>query len=272
MNIKDITNQEVAGIFKMIPSLFKSKVQKSKEYISEFLGLFIHRSNFYGIIDNFENATPLNKNNTQFNSPNNVKLLIEGIVILSKVPSNAGAGDIEYSGYGVLEVDGVVVYDGRGSDSSSLTVQKSFILDPTNGDTLVDAVPGGFSLQYVHLNIVTKGDPVGLGEYPDFFSIRWESDTFAIGGPGKSTYFTIKPQTTDVIHNFTGYWDVIKEQDGDNIEDSGQTAVASLSNGFSPWVNPTQGDYTFPSGWEFQLTFTSIRMTVSDGTKAIDLT
>lgn len=147
MNIKDITNQEVAGIFKMIPGLFKSKVQKSKEYISDFLGLFIQRSNFYGLLDNFDNAIPLHKNNTQFNSPNNIKLLIEGIVILSKVPSNAGAGDVEYSGYGLLEVNDVVIYDGRGGSGSGSTegviVVEKTITEPTN---LADVIPVGYEL------------------------------------------------------------------------------------------------------------------------------
>lgn len=284
MNIKNITSADVADVLKMIPNIFKSKVQKSKEYVAEFLGLLIHRSNFYGIVDNFDNATPLARNKVEFDSPNDVKLLIEGTVILNKVPVNVGAGSLELSGYGLLEVDGTVVYDGRGgSGSTALVVQKSFIIDPTNEDTMTNAIPGGFSVQYLHAKVLEEGDPLGAGiPAVDYFTIRWETDEYrdtgGTEGTAYSDYFYIKPESTDIIRSYTANFDNIKEWSAlGDIEDQSRSGIATLGRvngeGFSPFVNASpQVDYTFPSGWKFQFTFTSIRMTVSDGTNAIDLT
>lgn len=92
--------------------LFNEGRYRSKVYTRWFLGYSLQRSYFYGRLDE-DNLVALPLLTTEFNSPTDVTLLAEGIVILPKEPENLGDGNIVYKGYGVIQVGNSVVYDGR---------------------------------------------------------------------------------------------------------------------------------------------------------------
>ena len=113
MELNKITNLDTAALIENASELFRLKKYQNKEFVKSFLGLSVHRSFFYGRIEGENDAIPLKKTDVEFNSPDDVTLLIEGVVILGEVPNNIGPGNIVYSGYGILEVNDVVIYDGR---------------------------------------------------------------------------------------------------------------------------------------------------------------
>lgn len=92
--------------------LFRNKIYYNRDHVEKFLGLAVHRSGFFGE-QTTTGVRALDRNKLNFNEPNNVELVIEGFVDLKQIPTNNGAGNIVYTGYGILEVDGVVIYDGR---------------------------------------------------------------------------------------------------------------------------------------------------------------
>jgi hypothetical protein len=92
--------------------LFRNKSYRSKQYVLNYLGLAVSTAGFYGKLSG-EEVQPLKDGQTLFNEDNDVPILIEGIVTLNKIPTNSGSGSIVYSGYGLLEVNGIVIYDGR---------------------------------------------------------------------------------------------------------------------------------------------------------------
>ena len=139
MEFKNVTSLKVIGLLENAGELFRLNQYRSKEYIQKYLGLGIARSGFYGTIQG-DDAVALPYNVTSFNSSSDVELLIDGVVILDKVPENTGSGNVNYNGYGVLEVNGSVIYDGRGS---KLTTEM-YIVDAVNGDDAT-GVKGSFT-------------------------------------------------------------------------------------------------------------------------------
>ena len=112
MKFKGITNLDVIALIENTSELFRLGKYKSKKFIEQYIGLGLSKVGFYGLVEGSE-VTALKDNQTVFDSPNNVDILIEGVVELGKVPVNNGAGNIVYQGYGILEVNGTVIYDGR---------------------------------------------------------------------------------------------------------------------------------------------------------------
>lgn len=114
MKPQDITNIDVIAMMENATELFKLGKYKSKQFVEANIGLAIHHSFYYGRQDTGGNITPLKAIDTTFNSATDVILYVEGPVVLAKEPVNEGAGGIVYEGYGMIVVDGVVVYDARG--------------------------------------------------------------------------------------------------------------------------------------------------------------
>lgn len=125
MNIRDLFNNE--NYVKSILSSIKLSIGEffTLRHILDYSGLYASRSSFYGT--NYNNdLVVLDREKTSFNSSTDIPIHIEGIVVLKSIPVNTGSGDIVYSGYGVLEVNNVVIYDGR-TLGNSILVER---LDP----------------------------------------------------------------------------------------------------------------------------------------------
>ena len=117
MKLKDITNAYLIRLMESSTELFQTKKYFSKDHVNSFLGLGIHRSGFYGKqVGN--TVIPLKLTQTNFNEPT-VTLHIEGVVSLMKEPTNTGT--ISYVGYGIIEVNGVPFFDGRGGNQTPPT-------------------------------------------------------------------------------------------------------------------------------------------------------
>ena len=145
MKITDIKNLTAIEILESATELFKSKKYQDKDFVEKFIGLVLHRTGFYGLDGNL--TIPLNRNRTKFNEPTDVNIRIEGIVLLNSVPINEGAGNVAYKGYGLLEVGGVVIYDGRSGQG---------------GGGPVDADEVGYTkVSEVTVGGITVGDTVG---------------------------------------------------------------------------------------------------------------
>ena len=114
MKFKDIKSLDVIRAIENATELFRNKKYQSKKFIEKFIGLNISRAGFYGQLQTSDNSVnSLEHDQVIFNSAQDVNLFIEGVVILNTIPVNEGAGLIVYSGYGILEVNNVVIYDGR---------------------------------------------------------------------------------------------------------------------------------------------------------------
>ena len=120
MKLHKISPLELVKLIESSTELFKVKKYRSKEFVLNYLGLAISRSGFYGRLLG-DDIKPLKSQETKFNEDNDITLLIDGVIQLSSVPVNSGSGNIIYTGYGVLDVNGSVVYDGRGSSSGGGT-------------------------------------------------------------------------------------------------------------------------------------------------------
>ena len=118
MDIQSIQNIEAIKLIENATELFRLDKYKSRKYVENYIGLALQRSGFYGTIEVNETRA-LERHVTTFNTSLNVLIAIEGIVVLGREPINEGSGGLSYSGYGLLEVDGVVIYDGRGGTGSS---------------------------------------------------------------------------------------------------------------------------------------------------------
>ena len=153
MDLKKITNYDLMDLIENSTELVKLNKYRPKEYVEGFIGLTVHRSFFYGrkIGDKLVNLT---LKETEFNSSQDIVLHIEGVVPLTRTPTNSGAGAISYEGYGIVEVDGSVIYNGNATatppPAGSLTVvtnpaspynttdQEVVLVDATSGDKIVN--------------------------------------------------------------------------------------------------------------------------------------
>ena len=113
MDIKNITGKSLAKTIENAAEVRRNKKYLPYEQIEKYMPLEISRAGFYGR-DKGANIEFLGKHNTSFNSLEDIQLRIEGVVVLDSVPVNNGIGGIAYNGYGVLEVNNSVIYDGRG--------------------------------------------------------------------------------------------------------------------------------------------------------------
>lgn len=159
MKITDIKNLTAIEILESCTELLKVKKYQNKDFVEKYIGLVLNRTGFYGL--DGESPIPLSRNRTKFNDDNDVVLRIEGIVVLKAIPINEGAGSVAYKGYGLLEVGGVVIYDGRAGavgivDASTILYSKTSEVTVggiTAGDlvgpTLKDANDALLSLPYV---------------------------------------------------------------------------------------------------------------------------
>jgi len=116
MKFSNLTSFNLIELLESATELFRNKKYHTREHVEKYLGLSIHRSSFYGYNDKGK-LKALDVKKTVFDSDSDVELVIEGILQLDTLPTNTGAGNIVYTGYGVLEIDGVVIYDGRGGAS-----------------------------------------------------------------------------------------------------------------------------------------------------------
>ena len=138
MKIADIRNLTAIEILESATELFKSKRYQDKDFVEKFIGLVLHRTGFYGLDGN--STIPLNRSRTRFNEPTDVNLRIEGIVVLKSLPTNEGAGDVVYKGYGLLEVNGLVVYDGRSSGGGGIATWGGILGDINNQTDLINYI------------------------------------------------------------------------------------------------------------------------------------
>ena len=112
MKIEDIKNLTAIEILESCTELLKVKKYQNKDFVEKYIGLVLSRIGFYGL-DKIP-LTPLPLSRTNFNSEQDIVIRIEGIIVLKNAPTNEGLGDIVYKGYGLLEANETVIYDGRG--------------------------------------------------------------------------------------------------------------------------------------------------------------
>jgi hypothetical protein len=168
----NIKIKDILGFFSNLGTEYKSR---SKKVTENYSGLALSRAGFYGILKADGEVESLEETIVTFNSSQPIDLYIEGIVSLPVTPSNTGG--INYNGYGILEVDGVVVYDGRlNSSSTSLTSLAALKSRP------------GVTGEIISLSgYISQGDGGGGEYYWDAASNEVEDDAFIIstGGTGR---------------------------------------------------------------------------------------
>ena len=156
MKFKEIKNIDVISILENATELFRNKKYQSKQFIEKFIGLSIARAGFYGLLQEDNSLISLDYDRVEFDSDTNIPIFIEGVVVLNTIPVNNGSGIVEYSGYGVLEVDSVVIYDGRIANITPITIT-----------TIADNVVTNVKLADMPANVIkgregTSGDPQDL--------------------------------------------------------------------------------------------------------------
>jgi len=129
MKPENVNSLDVVSMIENSSELFRINKYKSKKFVQEHIGMIIARAGFYGRENSKGEVIAIDNNIVDFNESENITIRIEGGVVLRKAPSNPGG--ITYSGKGWLEVNGSVIYDGRGG--SSITTEM-LIVDAVNGD------------------------------------------------------------------------------------------------------------------------------------------
>ena len=114
MKLQDIKNIDTIAVIENAAELFRLGKYKSKKTVESFIGLLLHRSNFYGEKKGDGTLLPLSPNKTEFNSSQDITLYIAGPVTLSRTPVNNGSGEIVYEGTGSVTVGETTVYNGSG--------------------------------------------------------------------------------------------------------------------------------------------------------------
>jgi hypothetical protein len=156
MDLSKFTNRETIRLTENSTELSKLRSYRSIPYVESFIGLGIHRSFFYGV-KNGNKVNPLPITQTTFNSTEDIELFVEGPVVLAKAPTNEGSGNITYSGYGIIEVNDSVVYNGNATatppPAGSISVvtnpaspydttdQEVVLVDATSGNKIVNLPP-----------------------------------------------------------------------------------------------------------------------------------
>ena len=165
MKLKGFTNLKLAELLESATNLFVNKKYQTKKEVENNLGLFIQRSYFYGKKEADGEYIALSLSKVVFNSDKDIQLVIEGIVVLPQIPKNDGDGNITYTGYGVLEVNGSVIYDGRGGATTSQTLQD--VINNTDNTTEAAFVncPLEIHLEYLDPEGGDAGGGIYLGLY-----------------------------------------------------------------------------------------------------------
>lgn len=206
MKISDIRNTDLVGLIENATELFRLNRYRDKDTVEAYIGLATQRSYFYGIVDGLGNTRPLKLSKTKLDSHEDITIQIEGVVQLSEMPTNLGKGDIVLSGYGILEVAGSLVYDGR-SINTIVTPglngegdMKKVIYDTNNngivddaekvnGKTVETSVPAGAVFTDTILTLTdgngttANGDAVDLGgEQTGNVNIDFNGYDFVVSG------------------------------------------------------------------------------------------
>lgn len=169
MKLSEITNLDTITLIENSTQLFRLKKYNSKEYVEKFIGLGLSRASFYGIKDKDGNVLALDKRKFVFGSNDDITLVIEGAVVLDKAPVNFGLGNINYTGYGILEANNSVIYNGR-SSSLGHNHNDLYYTRPET-DSLLDSVDTAFVPVYVNENLyVESGEDYKLVEQFSFYS------------------------------------------------------------------------------------------------------
>ena len=258
MKLKGFTNLKLAELLESATNLFVNKKYQSKKEVEDNLGLLIQRSYFYGKKQTDGEYVALSLSTVTFDSKNDVQLVIEGIVVLPKTPVNNGDGDITYTGYGVLEVDGVVVYDGRsaklsgglqesinGADSQIDFSEKTLVISKGDSNTYIDGEAISTSTGYFkHIDIDPGEDndvghmeltPRTLINPPVANQVEYDGEYLYITNSSASERKKIPASTDKPCVNFTN-WTVSE----DNNIDLSEKSVLDLNN-----IVVTGGNKTF---------------------------
>ena len=142
MKLSDISNLSLIKTINSSIELFKNKIYNSRDFVEKYIGLMIHRSGFYGRMIGDE-VVALELIETTFNEPDDVVLVIEGVINLPKAPVNDGAGGIVFTGNGKLTIidpdtgDESPGYSGGGAGSIIIDDTQNSDFAPVNaGNTL----------------------------------------------------------------------------------------------------------------------------------------
>lgn len=157
MNYKSIKNTDLIDLILSSAANLRSTNYKSRESVEKYIGLTVARTGFYGKQITTDMVDPLPLSTTDFVSATDINLVIEGIVVLDKTPAITGGGAIVYNGYGVLEVDGSVVYDGRSGSAPVIPLTGRKTLVKKYGGDDATAVPGNEKLPYATFSAAILG-------------------------------------------------------------------------------------------------------------------
>lgn len=205
MKLSSITNLDLIKLLENATELFRNDVYKPREYVEKYLGLTIHRSGFYGV-ETASGTRALDRNDYKFDSDQNVELVIEGYVNLANEPVNVGAGNISYTGFGILEVDGVIIYDGRlgtitatwGSINGTLSNQT----DLQNAlDAKVDNADKGVAGGVASLDGTGKIPAAQLPSYVDDVEEYTDLASFPVTGESGKIYIALD---TGKVYRWSG--------------------------------------------------------------------
>lgn len=131
MKLSDFSNHTLLTYLESAGELGRNKKYHSRGELEKYFALAIHKCGFYGIIDAKGNILALDKKQVEFNSSEDITLLIEGNVELLKTPVNNGTGSIIYKGGGKAKVEGISIYSDN--TSSKLDVLSSNPSNPEVG-------------------------------------------------------------------------------------------------------------------------------------------
>lgn len=250
MKLNEINNFEFLQQVENAGELVKIRKYKSKDFLTKYIGLSLHRTGFYGKNVNGD-LTALDTSVISFNSDTDIKLHIEGVVSVTSAPTNTGAGGITYSGYGLLESNGVILYDGRTQGvSANLTsdgVLNTSTLPGLNVTEVVESLDGDitaiennlqtiqFKVTYYEIIDISAGTSGSLTGTPSETTILL-GDEF--GGSGEAILSTLVPNDLTGVPDF-------------NTPDNGGPVTVAL-NGDGTWN--TNNTYVDPVALIYKFT------------------
>ena len=223
MKLSELKNALTIRLIENATELFRAKKYYSKEFVEKYIGLTLQRSDFYGREQDNGELRPLAKNKTDFNEDKDVTLLIEGIVVLEKEPVNNGLGEIVYKGYGLVEVDDVVIYDGRAGQITDNTYNLASPTTTTVGDLSANTdITGLTAFEIIEQMTVSYQVPSFT-----FFSISGQANPVEVGSviSGFKSFLWATSNSANVAEPLT-IRDVSNSVDLDNqLVNSGSAAI-----------------------------------------------
>lgn len=199
MELNKITNLDFIKMAENATELFRLGKYRDKEYVEAFIGLTTARAGFYGVLKD-NKCTFLRRSETNFNSDDEILLVIEGIVVLDYEPFNQGLGNITYIGYGLLEVNGLVIYDGRGGTGNG---GGAVYTGPAPSNIAVGAAPSGTDFTGMNFNEFVEAVTIAYLT-PSFssFSITGQTNPVEVGtalsGNKTFTWGTLNPSNIEL--------------------------------------------------------------------------